>query len=292
MNSLTFIIYSLVISALQVGASETAAVNDRLNATSFWDARSIDCRLFGKADAEALHRYRKHPELSISVRAAWEDVLRSVKGNSVVGSTASPPLLRPTKESLDDFVRFAEGRLKVPIPSWWKSGLAGSRRSGERTLVMPTPRIDRFYDYSSVGRLWVSKETHLTHSQKGVIIQSKDHGCFIAESLLKSSNKDGVSGISATFSGDRCYVAFLSTGGNPYSIHCIDWKTSERIWTADVWATGPVVEYAGRMTRPSLIEIRIHNDRLYVFGIDVDGVYSEAFAMSDGKNLLRFSTSY
>ncbi|MSR62700.1 MAG: hypothetical protein EXS08_09695 [Planctomycetes bacterium] len=77
--------------------------------------------------------------------------------------------------------------------------------------------------------------------------------------------------------------------GFPYDIQMKEHDTGSIVWKAAVWAVGRTALTGIGVHQ---IELVVSAERLFVFGIESNGAYAEAFAVDDGRPLLRFCTCY
>ena len=87
-----------------------------------------------------------------------------------------------------------------------------------------------------------------------------------------------------------CFLALHDDVGSAYPLDCIKRESGEILWKANVWATHVQGGYTGQHVH--WVTVIAQEDRVLVSGAGNNGAYVEAFRADNGKNLLRFSTSY
>ena len=199
-------------------------------------------------------------------------------------------------EALQRFLGFVEGRLRVRQPKWWKDAMAKAeygfgtadaqgrevwtsappdfyvlRQPGIREIQVPTGTSA--VPTSGGLRVTVGRETFIV--PKSVVAGVKDH-CLIAFPA-----------------DDDRFVATLHPGlPVAYPLFCISRSSGKIIWQAQVWLGDNIGGSIGGYVPPPPTSIEVADGVVYVFGTGYWLAYVEAFSLADGKNLLRFSTSY
>lgn len=223
----------------------------------------------------------KHDAIAIS--AAWERAQREVEeGDAQVASSSK-------HAALGRFVGFVEGRLGVAVPSWWEQSVMSVRRTEHFGFRFPAPNTPPFEKTRS-GKL-ASIGTEIVSTAEGLIVSRDNHKCLIKRDLIERASRWGVVGsVSiATLEKNSC-VALHGMASGHYVMFCIDRDSSEKAWETTVWAGGPGTAIAGWVFHWATVVVE--DEVIYVFGINTDAAYIEAFAVKDGRALIRFATSY
>src|SRR5438552_6796680 len=91
------------------------ATDGKMDAVSAEVAMKYD-QLVGRAARDELLALKVGDDVSIAIRAAWEEACRRAERKNVGKG--------PT-EAYSRFIGFVEGRLRVTVPEWWSMYIAG-----------------------------------------------------------------------------------------------------------------------------------------------------------------------
>jgi hypothetical protein len=258
---------------------------------------------------------RHDADLTIAIRGAWERVRESVPPRR----RGRPQELRePSVTELHRFLGFLEARLRTTIPRWWEEVILGTvtdgdsvwqTRSREPGVFEPTPYpadllpdyadrklpITAHFELASVGdKLHVKKilggEEEGPSVRKAKDPQIRPKVCPPPDKLVEKLGSDY--GLACYMDSQHCVLAQPSLlRASKYDLICIDMSNSSVLWKSAVWACAPV--------RPSawggsahVVAVTVQEDSVTVFGRDSFSFYVERFAIDDGTNRLRFSSSY
>lgn len=192
------------------------------------------------------------------------------------------------------FVGFVEGRLRLELPRSWQRELVAARYYGRRHLAIPTKLDDEPYVWSEAG--W-ARPPHLglRKTQTGLQVVSEQGTCNIRTETIAKARADYsaiIENLNILMVSDRrCIVALHDDLWTPYPIYCLEPRSGDIVWQSEVWAEVPVIRGVSGPT-PHWIDIRRCGNRVYIFGTCLFSMYIEAFALDDGDNEVRFSTSY
>ena len=246
--------------------------------------------LFKKVGRAGIPALRAHSDDSISLQAAWQDVVITVPEKE------SRPAVRPDHDKLVWFLGFLEGRARVRAPKPWADSLLESRAFG-RNDIYPGRRSDDDWvdDHHKSGLDFVStpRDTSLKQDGDRIILQiGTESRPFPSAILTENFGKDPDGKLSGSVSGlithNRSYIAVHDHSGYPHKLYCIDRFSGKTSWKTNVWGN-----FWGDMGGPgtawvSLVE---SDGRIFVFGSSI-GMNVEAFRVADGKPLFRFATTY
>src|SRR5262249_49405352 len=116
---LMFVIWNLgPIDARQVLDGTTHDLTAALAAEDATGLDDIYTVLFANVDETRIKTLQLDDNESMSVRASWESVRRTIK------KTADCEV-RPDAYALNRFTGFLEGRLRIALPDWWRNFLLG-----------------------------------------------------------------------------------------------------------------------------------------------------------------------
>lgn len=273
-------------------------------------------RLFGEASAMKLSALRKHPNVGIALRAAWEEIVRNMPNRSDLSEeqrTDGVLIERISPQALWFFVGFSEGRLRAQLPEWWKPWFLNARTYGAEYLKrMECRNVIFSSDLEKAARTDVSglRETPLGFLVSPEIknVQKQGDGSFLLTLatdrrwsvpplvLPDALNEDRdltVPAISVAAVDDkRLVIAVYDMAADGRSlVWCISRATPCIAWRSIAWGS---VSYGGASGPPlrHLVEVRCQDETVYVFGVGQLNIYVEAFSLNDGANRFRFSTSY
>jgi hypothetical protein len=245
--------------------------------------------LVAKANLAQIKSLQLDDNLSLSLRAAWEQVRRTIKLEK------GEQEVRVDTPQLNWFLGFLEGRLRIGTPDWWREMLLKARARRPDNVVFALPSKPRYHE--TAFDLSSPRDTVLQKLNANVVLHAGTETCKMPESLLvELRDKTGAEYITAAFSSGVCYFALYSDWTTPYSLVCLDRASSRSRWTARVWADGGLVRYTGMRPHRACglhwVSIHCQQRRVVLFGGGGHTVYVEAFDPKDGKVLLRFSTAY
>jgi hypothetical protein len=252
------------------------------------DLREEYDRLFAKADLAQIKRLQLDDNTSLSLRAAWEQVRRTIKVEK------GKRQVRPNPVTLNWFLGFLEGRLRTGVPDWWRETLLDARAERPGSVFFELPSKLRYH--KTAFDLYAPGDTFLEELNADLVLRAGSETCKIPESLLvKLRANGGAHYIATAFSSGVCYFTLHSYLLSPYSLVCLDRASGRSFWTTEVWATGRS-RYTGLSADLASalhwVSIYCQERRVIVFGGGGHGVYVEGFDNKDGKVLFRFSTSY
>ena len=191
--------------------------------------------------------------------------------------------------SVQRFLGFVEGRLRIALPRFWEAAIRDVMAYDRFEIsfsdiplkpdhTIPLVAIER----SNMSQRPEEKKIELKLPGESLIVAS--------QSFHKAATEFGIT-LSAFLARKRCYVAIYHCLPGRYSMWCIDRKTGEVLWRTDVWVAGSLPAFSG-FDNSHVTQIMVDVDRVLVFGISSSCVYVEAFNARDGKSLFRFSTAY
>lgn len=269
-------------------------------------------KFFGSATVQQLNCLEHTQNTGLAIRAAWERFGREIDRNRVMDGKKTQRCDIVAPYALGRFIGFMQGRLNVPIPTWWISCF----RNGETTGLVDrgpqfVPRIERLSFHTPAADPTIASRFHettakimastnvrdITIGQDGFLVATLACGmnCRIPEKLLLGHDEDefDVPGVSAVpLVNGRCIVALfeLQSTSTVAPLWCINPASGEVIWTSTVWGNYHPVGGSGPAVHT--MEILVFRDIVFAFGKDSYDLYLEAFQVDDGTNQFRFSTSY
>jgi hypothetical protein len=238
---------------------------------------------FKGVSADGIARLKVHADDGVSIRAAWETVVRTIPEKIATGET------RPDRDKLNWFLGFIEGRLRVQVPEAWAADLLNCHAIDRRTVYPGTPykgvpHQAGLYDIRS------ALDTTLTKNGKQIVLTVGKASVPIPEYLVERAKRDALEHtIEGLFTPACCYVAVHRNVGYPFDVVCIDRSAGRTIWQNTVRATWFGFSNGGHEMHVTLAE---QQSRLVVFGSGTDGLFVEVFRSADGVCLCRFATSY
>ena len=119
------------------------------------------------------------------------------------------------------------------------------------------------------------------HQNPVVAFDGKSH-CVVIEVSI---------GLSPALTKDKCFLALHSLCGWSYPLVCLDRRTGNELWRADVWAVGNDTGCQGGLTEDVSL-LRSGHNVLIVIGAGTHCFYIEGFDVITGKCLFRFANWY
>jgi hypothetical protein len=239
--------------------------------------------LFSKVGPDGVRKLLTHPDDSIAIQAAWEEVALTVPERE-------PRIaVRPDGRKLAWFLGFLEERGRVQPPLWWSEMVLDSR-ANRRDNIYPGNPKEMPYHEAGLDGAQAPRDTTLKKEGDQVLLKVGSEAVLIPESVLEKTDRGTVlCGVSAFVTPTRCYLAVHGDVGYSYPVACIDRSTAKVIWKSEVWGT-----WWGGATGIHFMWVAVteQHDRIVVFGAGTTGIHVEAFRPDDGKNVFRFSSSY
>ncbi len=241
--------------------------------------------LFSAVGPQGLILLRAHPDKSIAIQAAWEEVRLTVPVEF------GQKVFQPEKEKLVWFVGFLEGRSRSVVPEWWVESVLGSMANRRDNIYGGDPKKSPYHEsgleyvYAPVGTL-VKKEG------KQFSVHVGNNSIAIPYELLKYRLSDDGSlhdSVSATFTENECFVTIHDDVGYEHGVACVDRHSGKVRWKSKAcgcWWGGASGIHVGWVT------IVTQKDRVTVFGKSSVGFYAHSFFQADGKTDFRFSNFY
>jgi len=230
---------------------------------------------FFDARMDFLATLKTHSHDGIAVRAAWEEIASRLPG-------AGPKEPIPVKAGkLKRFLGFVEGRLRVNVPDEWEAAFSNLHCYRRTALMFDRPKEARYQN----GELGFRLPAPLKIDQNGAkpVLRSGADSVM----LPVQASKKNADHIDACFTGDHCYLAVHGDHTVEYQLYCIERKSGNVAWQAQVWANGA---FWGPEKIAHRVAVVASDERVLVFGMADESAYIEDFAAKDGANLFRFST--
>ncbi|MEX0712378.1 MAG: hypothetical protein WD278_08505 [Pirellulales bacterium] len=232
--------------------------------------------LFAGATAAQLEQLRFHKNPSIALTAAWEKVRLTI-----------PRLPARDRIRLDTqrFLGYVEGRLGVPVPEIWGNVVAGAE-AGNRSGARFRQPDDLRYDDTGYGR--ATPGISVTRRGNSLFLKSGEVSVPLPIEVRARLPSD----MSVHLNEEEGYVAVpYSMVAAPFPLFRIDPQSGKVLWRAELWGCGfsPIVTGPGHYHWVGLVR---QKDLLIVFGVGTLAAYVEGFAVTDGSNIFRFTTSY
>jgi hypothetical protein len=300
----TLVFCILLISTSSLGSRDTGAcpesprVKDKADldreirsvilAKTAHDCASADKALFETLDSKKVRSLKFHENDSLSLRAAWIEVRIALPKDE------QRRLTRPKSNALYRFLGFAEGRLRVTLPSWWEECILQVSGYDQSQAWFPAPSRKQ-YRNTAFG-LQGLHGTTLLEQKGGILLKHGDYQVLVPTGAFRQILEDARSTcigeyVSVCFSSSRCYLAIHGDYALQYSLNSIDRNSGKVLWKSPVWAGGGTLMPQGGEGHHR-VQILVDGDRVVVFGVALDTAYIEVFRTNDGSSLCRFSTSY
>jgi hypothetical protein len=269
-----------------------------LGATKPQQAKELNDRIFARASRDLLKRLKQDPSASIALRAAWEEVRRTIP------ETPGPDPVQPNPRKLERFLGFLEGRLHLTLPEWWQRAILSiaaygrdSWGSGENIESAPYPDTGIRTKAIATRQRTVSPfpilapaNTRVRPLGNNVELRNGSRLALVPMSLLQDYAGRNV--LEPTLTPTECFLALRWRGSDrEFPLVAIDSQSAQVRWKSLVWGQySPPVASSG--PRHHRVELVLDEHRVIVVGAGTDGAYIEAFRRDTGASMFRFSTCY
>lgn len=244
-----------------------------------------------------------HRDNAIALQAAWELVRRSVPEN-FDSMKRGEPAWKIDRGRLQRFLGFAEGRLRVRVPTWWGEQLAKVSARSRDVVAVGFGGASQPY-HTTEAEVHAPKDLSIRWTKgaidlstmwtNGTLVLSQGKDIYrIPEKVIDIETLGGensIWGLSALFTADHVFLAFHSPGG-AYRLWCLNRKNGAELWSACVWTGYSHIGGTGIGLPEHSVTLVLRDNQLFVFGANAFTMYVEAFSTENGKALFRFSTSY
>jgi hypothetical protein len=284
-GSVPYVVLCLFFSWHKPALAADSAVSDqdveRLSQARTTAELSESCRsLFARATDSDVRRLVVHPKRCVGLLAGWERVRRTVPAQNRNVPSA------PSQEALHRFLGVVEGRVCVPVPTFWESVLLSADSQGRDNIYFSWP--EQFNSATSAnaderGNI-SSAPASGERSDKKAVVKDEAHSSLLRDVASRIEKSCALSSKDTVF---RC--RYLPCPGS-YPIVAEDRRGGHVKWTADVWAAGASTVYTGRHWHH--VDLAVRGNELVVFGASGTALYIEVFDAVTGKNICRFSTEY
>ncbi|MFT3880271.1 MAG: hypothetical protein QM703_11490 [Gemmatales bacterium] len=239
--------------------------------------------LFKKVGVEGLRKLQSHPDDSIALQAAWEEVELTIPLE--YDSKVYRQRHRIDSKKLEWFLGFLEKRCKVTSPDWWKQAVLGLSANKRYNVVFIGSKVNPYHE-SGLDFITAPLDTTLKRKADNLLLQVSGDALEFKKDGIVDSN---YCGISALFTANTCFVAVHGDLGYPYQLTCFDRTTSKVVWKSKVWGSW---WHSSSGPGTAFVKVTEQRNRIIVFGVATTGIHIEGFDPKDGKNLFRFSNAY
>ena len=234
--------------------------------------------------SDRLRSLKNDEDLSLSLRAAWEEIRVTIPEKSQ-GKTY---LVDPKK--LHWFVGFVEGRLNLELPSYWVNGFVGAVAYRRTNVVFL--HLDESIYHATNRNLQVPRDTSVEDRDASVRLTVGEDSINIPtrqfEKILSSDLP--IDRLSALMEPNRCFLLAYDGFFQHGTLFCLERPGAKTIWSKELWLGSTSGGLSGVPGFHAVSIIR-QKKRLCVIGITASAAYAEACQADDGKVLFRFSTS-
>jgi len=239
------------------------------------------------ADVLKIRRLKSEKGLTVSARAAWEEVRR------IVPSEAFNVPIAIDSARLQRFVGFLEGRMPVSLPMWWEQSVAEARAFSRSVFV---------FSNESFRKRGVEGPWGIASRNEGVFVFKEEHVQLVvgdekvslsepvANYVQSVTNRNSGLQLSAAIT-DTDYYLGLHSIRYGFRVIRVDRKSGliARCYqvAGDGWKGIPRIE----LFSSHLGAIRANDDVVVIFGLTANSAYLEGFDRVSGKSLFWFSTA-
>jgi len=235
--------------------------------------------LFAGVTDDRVRRLATHVDSGVALAAGWELVRRTLPPDK------HPMNVPVSRDFLVGFLKLVEARTQLEVPRRWEAIVQSARAHGRNNIWFPTPEDLKLGDRTTEDE----RETQVVKVALGrdpCAVTVRDRTWILAlPPSMRRVEKASVKLTKATV-----YVAIYGSRPVPYALYAVDHHTHNVKWLSRVWGSGGLITYLGYGWHE--VELRIHHDKLFVFGVSDDAVYIEVFDVDTGRNLYRFSDAY
>lgn len=254
----------------------------------------VNQELFAAAPMRRLKDLKTHKHDGIALRAAWEVLRRTIKESPDKDDDADT-VVRLDQRSVQRFIGFVEGRLKISLPRQFEKTLQHAQATeADNILFFPLLGfpIKHWPNHKTPSGLVTNKDIWAVNrkDEAQLLVSSYKKTCKVPMRYRNEAAKKGIDyGLTSIIEDNQCIVGFMGDSCFSYRLLCLNLKSSELLWSTEVWASG-LGGFSGQDRH--LAVMKVHENKLYVFGACTRNMYIEAFDMKDGSNLFRFGTGY
>lgn len=231
---------------------------------------------------------------SVSLRAAWERVLRAVTPSESIESST-----RISRSDSGRFLGFVEGRLAIALPPWWQRAVRNAELTiVDRTVVsVVSVIICRQPPTQSFGEAFadealVNKDVKaLTLKDTSLEVHFRGDPVTYSLTLPPSMLRDFKYRFHIAKAGQLVFVAVPDVLPESYTLGCFDADSGKVKWQSRVWAARTAGGSGPRLFNHA-IDMIAKKSTIYLVGAGNDAFYIEGFDMETGAVNLRFSSQY
>jgi hypothetical protein len=237
--------------------------------------------LFTKLKRDRLRPLMDDKNTGIALQAAWEVHKKVVK--------RKPPILGRTnwvfaEKEMEEFVQFLTKRTGTPPPAWWSGAMVrGEVFPGSHHAFIEKPKGGPVHATAKVEK----DKVVVSLGERSIEVSKA-----VCDKELKEIMATGLDDarIAVSLEKEHSFVAIYPLRGYPYQLSCLNSKTGNALWTAEVWACRTGIS-TGPPDFGHQVEIRRNGNAILLYGEEM-GMYLEAFDAKAGKSLYRFCTNY
>jgi len=253
--------------------------------------------VFQVCDDQSLRQLQLHPELSVSLFASWEEVIR--RCTAAQASLDDSCAQREYDRSLASFVGFFEGRVNTKVPRWWRRAIQQAEphfeeMSGKKYLYEFVHEGPCLPLIEVAPRIVAEPNTTVQIEDKSVKIGRPDFNLTLARTILDEvadgqTTLSNVVVIAKRVDDDTAMVVIY--GGLP----------SDPCWIAQVATHSSIIRWQQRVRfAPDHtgflsgagpwhdMSLKFDAKQVILFGQGPFGVYAAGFSTTDGRFLFRF----
>ena len=304
--AVTLLVVSSLVSVSAAQDTEADQQNEKLDVSAVTSAKTAlelsaaYASLLRGSDQDTLAELETSSATGLALQAAWEELAQSVPRSpaSAIRSERSGSS-RINRVALSRFIGFVEGRLGVRVPNWWEEHLAIARVSQweEAGLLNVWVRDTGRYGYceglltgnpeelaeiecctaGDISSIEVSEKVLSVHVDQSKFHVSRPNGKKLYVFAKKCDNVTAVALVHSVYPSNTLYK--------------IDLRNGTVLWQRKLWCDASPVIRSGDLGFHWSEAVR-KDDAIIVFGLRSDVVYIEAFEVSTGMPVFRFSTTY
>ena len=279
-----------ILVAPVLGQAQHSSVKDKDDIEKFFQSKDASENLYLFHDfirrwgSERLRSLKNDADLSVALRAAWEEICFTLPEEGQVGA------LTVDSRKLHWFVGFTEGRLKLELPKWWVNAFVRAEAFRRDNVVFN--HLDES-SYHATGRdIQAPRDTCVEDYDGGVRLKVGKEAFTIPTGQFAKMfrPKSRIDTLSVLLEDNRCYLLAYEGFAREGTLYCLERPSGRTIWMRELWLGN---DGGGFMGQPGFHGVSIvrQDKRICVIGMGGGVAYIEACDSKDGRILFRFSTN-
>jgi hypothetical protein len=244
-------------------------------------------RFFGPKEPVEIHDLMYHPNLKVSLYAAWI----SCKAKS----------LTVQKEDIvhrSEFLGFLSGKINFALPNWWRKSIYEIGITDGHTLPSSAIFTEKFEGLAMTDGVLHREGVELVLKEKTVKatvdgqtfeLQSRNNG-WSAEDNFKGENP-ACFAISILPDGRKVF-ATSDKYKSHFTVFCVS-DNGEKLWASEIKNYRQRSLGGGKVSANGLLELKVDNNQVAVFWVNEVAISLDLLSLdSGGEPIARFTTLF